>query len=281
MLALSGPDRVGATDGDYVFAGNGYLTVNNPKIVTNNAMTYSFWTKNISSGPASLFSFTSVGSRNFFSIWLSNGKLYPELAWYNGSNVGIQAVTANKIVNDNKWHKIDVTIRNNPNAEMKSYIDGLLESTTNYNAPYSLQNIPNTMTIGAVQNWLMNIYQVHFTGEIDDVRSYDRALTASEVTAVYNDDRSSMLASYGLDGVDESLPGTPTPFDSSLLPAEYSLVTTQPVKAVEIKPEEKMINVIENKVEQIVDKVIEKVVEKVKELIGEIKQNVLPLSEGK
>ena len=81
---------------------------------------------------------------------------------------------------DNTWHHIVYT---DTNGTAKFYVDGI-QDATNFN--YTPQAIPtNNSTIGAYKR-ANNSIVVPFPGKIDDVRLYNRALTASEVQQIFN-----------------------------------------------------------------------------------------------
>ena len=83
------------------------------------------------------------------------------------------------VVCDGTWHHI---VYNKTTTGFEIYVDGVFEnslayasSTFNSNNPYS-----NTAeVIGGVQNC--------YLGQIDQVRIFNKALSASEVTTLYNE----------------------------------------------------------------------------------------------
>ena len=93
--------------------------------------------------------------------------------------------TNNPISNylDNQWHMLTIAVKNNGNLAM-IYLDGVLfESTQSYGNNGWVWGSNVTMTfIGSAVN---NNHAGKFNGKIDNFRSYNHALSASEVQALY------------------------------------------------------------------------------------------------
>ena len=79
----------------------------------------------------------------------------------------------------NEWHHLSAT-RQNGSVEL--FINGGMK-TQGTNASTGNNNL--SLCIGA-SNTSINTFLYHFKGLIDDVRIYDRALSAEEVQALYN-----------------------------------------------------------------------------------------------
>lgn len=106
------------------------------------------------------------------------------------------------VYNDNQWHHFvgvfdSVAGQLNP-AQFKLYIDGkLVLKAHSVNPPNAPINNSAFMRIGSNQRWVAT--GGNFTGSIDDVRIYDRALTAEEVQEIYyldDVDRDGILDRY-------------------------------------------------------------------------------------
>lgn len=102
-------------------------------------------------------------------------------------------------INDLNWHHVLFTFRANIAEGLKIYIDGVNinnASTVNVN---SIQSTSNNVTIGSptagVSSNIMN-------GNIDEVRVYNRALSAEEVSILYNTGLSKFDASPTLHETD-------------------------------------------------------------------------------
>jgi hypothetical protein len=114
-------------------------------------------------------------------------------------SVGHQPVS---IYNDNQWHHFvgvfdSVAGQLNP-AQFRLYIDGkLVIKSHSVNPPNAPINNSAFMRIGSNQRWVAT--GGNFTGSIDDVRIYDKALTAEEVQEIYyldDVDRDGILDRY-------------------------------------------------------------------------------------
>jgi pimeloyl-ACP methyl ester carboxylesterase len=180
---ITGNGRDGGTDGSYNFASNGAVEFNQKNTPTNNAMTYSLWVKsNIQVNSSILGVNATGGPRSFFTIWETGGKVFPELAW---PGYGMGPSTAVKNIIDNKWHKIDITMENSPNAILKSYVDGVLESTTNFAVPYNMANMSKNVVLGGLRDYSNNNIGSPFRGLIDEIRIFDKVLSQTEITSLF------------------------------------------------------------------------------------------------
>jgi type II secretory pathway pseudopilin PulG len=94
-----------------------------------------------------------------------------------GTPNGYVSVDSNTKVNDGNWHHIVVT-RNE--ADIRIYVDGVLDRTaSSYTG--SVENTSN-LFLGRYSPTAIRF----FNGSIDDVRIYNRALSASEISQIYN-----------------------------------------------------------------------------------------------
>src|SRR5690606_23713015 len=94
-------------------------------------------------------------------------------------NGGYKAGTT--ILTDGQWHHVAVTLQDDGNpdiSEAKLYVDGLLESISSVDG-----ESVNTVSFQNVQLGLCEIQAAYryFDGRLDDVRIYDRALSAAEI----------------------------------------------------------------------------------------------------
>lgn len=99
-----------------------------------------------------------------------------------GSNNGGDAVLlggTTNIANDNTWHLVTGTF---DNGVMKIYVDGVLENSTTAGFSTVLYN-SDSPTIGYDNSTGSN--SEHFVGSIDEVRVYNRTLTAAEILQLY------------------------------------------------------------------------------------------------
>ena len=89
-------------------------------------------------------------------------------------------VTSTTRVDDNKWHHVLISATRNGNALF--YIDGILDATRDISSQNGSLNNSIVARIGMYSSG--NTWP--FNGLIDEVRVYNRALSASEVKVLYN-----------------------------------------------------------------------------------------------
>ncbi|TAL02925.1 MAG: hypothetical protein EPO07_06800 [Verrucomicrobia bacterium] len=93
-----------------------------------------------------------------------------------GSTGGDTTLASSVNINDNTWHHVAAT-RNNASGAMAVYVDGVLRGSGT--GPTGSRTFPPSLRIGSLQtgNNFLN-------GTLDDVRLYDRILTAGEIAAL-------------------------------------------------------------------------------------------------
>jgi hypothetical protein len=97
-----------------------------------------------------------------------------------GSNVGgnVRDVLDTTRINDGQWHLVTVAMTLGQGVQF--YIDGKLSTSQTIAYVSNISGAP--LYIGSMP---YPSYATNFTGSIDEVRIYDRAITASEVAALY------------------------------------------------------------------------------------------------
>ena len=94
--------------------------------------------------------------------------------WSNASSAWV-SITGTKVINDGEWHHVCVVVE--PNALLKLYTDGVLESSSAINGGNATTR---TLIIGSGGAGVLN-------GSIDQVRIFNKALTPMEVASLYNE----------------------------------------------------------------------------------------------
>jgi hypothetical protein len=154
-----------ATGGDYINLGNNTKL----KFSTNN-FTLSAWVKISTAGSYYIYRWRTSG------IALLAGT--SATVWFYNSTPTQRAVTSSGItVNDNNWHHIAGTY---DGTTLIIYVDGISRGTN---------VITDTISYGsggAAIGRDGNADDSYFPGIIDEVRIYNRALTAAEVSELYN-----------------------------------------------------------------------------------------------
>jgi autotransporter-associated beta strand protein len=158
------------------FNGTAFATI--PRVVATN-FTVAMWLKTTNSGPASgqwysgmgLVDGEMVGSAADWGCSIINSKF--------ALGIGNPDTTISSTLNisDGNWHHVAAT-RVSDSGAVKIYVDGVLNVSTA--APMGPRTAPNELRIGATH---ANV-PVIFTGSMDDLKFYDRALNASEIAAL-------------------------------------------------------------------------------------------------
>ena len=125
---------------------------------------------------------TSATNRYGYNLYLQGGRV--RFATYNGntatsSNIGQATAT---VINTNTWYQVVIT-KTTSNA-FKMYINGVLQTLSVINGDLSLNPIyssSNTVNIGAEQG-----ISDFLNGRIDALNMWNRELTSSEITELYN-----------------------------------------------------------------------------------------------
>ncbi len=145
---------------DYVIIGNqGVYNL-------TNEVTLVAYLKTSSAGPL-----TIIRRTNQYMIRLATSK-----GWgWSGSGSNVAGTT---VISDTQWHQV-VFSASRFNGSQKMYIDGVLEGQ-NLNAGLA-SFVPDSLYIGSTTGNME-----FFNGLIDDIRVYNRVLSAAEVLALYN-----------------------------------------------------------------------------------------------
>ncbi|GAB3203142.1 glucose/arabinose dehydrogenase [Pontibacter aydingkolensis] len=194
--------------------------------------TISFWMK----------SSTNNGTN---SVIIGRNAVNSRMHWWVGLNTTGQAIFMLKDVDhigiylgdkgpsltDGQWHQI-TAVRDGSNQKSRLYVDGvLLEEVTYFYTKGFEGQVP--VTVGYMQ--LDNGY--HYSGDLDELKVYNRAILPEEVVATYNSGNGSYCGSNALGIVDnENFAGTfevfPNPnrgdmgiYVTDLLPGEATRLT--------------------------------------------------------
>jgi hypothetical protein len=153
---------------DYVNAGNG------PSLTGMTALTLSALVK--TSGTSGyIVAKTGVGYQYQWGMLVSSGNLFG-IAWEVSG--GTHLLASGGTINDGQWHLATVTIVNN--ARIDIYIDAVVvASSTTVDLAWNTNGTGN-VNIGRIPD-----NAVYLNGLIDDVRIYNRALSAQEVSLLY------------------------------------------------------------------------------------------------
>lgn len=145
------------------FNGTSKITVGN--VTTAASSTISTWIKTTSAAQMPIFS--NRGSGLYFGM--TGGKFFV----YDNSATPTPGMQGIRVINDNNWHHIVWT---SDGSTSVMYIDGKVDNT-------SAQARGADTGTGSIGFDTPNIE--YFTGSIDDMRIYNRTLTAAEVSGMY------------------------------------------------------------------------------------------------
>jgi trimeric autotransporter adhesin len=173
------PDRFGNANQAYYFNGvNGNITVPNWNILTGNAArTMSVWFK--TTAPTAyrmMLSWGSIGTNLSSSMGiLTEGANLPNgLGFTAVFDVALQVVNQNQYF-DNIWHLMTFT---HDGSTMRLYLDGVQQAERSINA--TINTTSSNLVIGSY-----NVNGGYYLGSLDEVRVYNRALSATEVQQTY------------------------------------------------------------------------------------------------
>ena len=173
-------DRFGNIGKAYWFDGvNCYIQINNSFLNPVYSFTFNAWIKinQISSPYSTILSLGSNPGGNCTTLLLridATFKLY-YVFWYN-STTGIQNYATTPLsTNSNNFISLSYSA-----SEIKIYINGVLDYSVFYNDGAL---VTNNIYFGADSSY----QQGYFSGIIDDVRIYNRALSSNEITVLYTE----------------------------------------------------------------------------------------------
>ena len=165
-------DRFGNANSAYSFDGDDIMTIGSAGNFGSSSFTASMWiSTTANSSLNTLIRTEEGGGGNGWFIWFDNNGIE---IWASSKNY----VSSTKI-NDGAWHMITF-VQDADNKVGQLYIDGA------YIGGYSMETVPsvsngNTHVLGSG----MTTPYCTFVGKMDEVRLYDKALTAAEVAALY------------------------------------------------------------------------------------------------
>lgn len=95
-------------------------------------------------------------------------------------HIGLYIGDKGPALNDGQWHQV-VAVRDGANQKSKLYVDGQLIDEADY---YYVRNFVTTAPVNI--GYMNRSAGFHYTGLLDEVKLYGRAVTADEVTAKFN-----------------------------------------------------------------------------------------------
>ena len=115
-----------------------------------------------------------------YDVYTQNGALLLAQQYLGGG--GASNITGTTNIADGNWHNVTVVL-DNSNGTLKMYLDGSQEGTTySFTSGQNLTQFANTLYIGKT---FFN--ERYWNGSIDQVRIFNRAITANEVETLYDE----------------------------------------------------------------------------------------------
>lgn len=156
-------------------------TTSNLPVYTTSGYSVSFWVKGPAQNQKCIYCEGSASADEPLFLLTGGNADTSKLEVHIRNNAGTNLTTAesNTTVLDNKWHHVVWT---DNNGTGKVYIDGVLDST-NFNYTPSATTI-TTSSIGALNR--LSGLSSFFAGSVDNVRTYRKVLSQTEVSGLYN-----------------------------------------------------------------------------------------------
>ena len=143
--------------------------------------TMDWWMKTSLSVPQSVISKRAVcGAVNFYDVRMKVGKVVFEIRQATPTSI-IGNVVSASAVNDGQYHHI-AAVRQGVTSRI--YVDGVLEATTTASG---VINVNNTAPFTAGRSPCIGLGgTVHYKGEFDEIEIFNKALSTSEIQAIFN-----------------------------------------------------------------------------------------------
>ncbi len=174
----TGSSAPGWTNGKFgvgtSFDSNDYITVSHNTTLNPTNLTFSAWVYLSSLSNYQMIFSKFNGSTGGYDFRLNASK-QPEIVLVGLSSPSLGLVTGNTAVGTTTWTHIAATY---DGSRIKLFINGILDKEVATSG--SLSTSTTSLLIGK------RIDGYHFIGKLDEVRIYNRALSASEVSDLYN-----------------------------------------------------------------------------------------------
>ena len=165
------------TEGKFGFAGkfngsNSKLTISNSSFLPqgNNSRSISCWIKTTGGSSDGVIGYGNAVNSQAFFIYINNENKLGIFAYYNNT-------TGNIAISNNTWNHVVATY---DGTNCRLYVNGVLDFT----AAKTLNTGNGEFRIGGV-NW--NNSSEFFPGDIDQIRIYNSAISAANVTTLYEE----------------------------------------------------------------------------------------------
>jgi hypothetical protein len=145
------------------------------------ARTVSAWIKTGTAGEIVTWGTTSTGEKYIFRVQDTNGTAGAIRVEVNGGYI-----VGDIDLRDNEWHHVAAVLEDGDTdiLDVKLYVDGVLEAVSASVGPQQI----NTVSGDDVKIGVFAASSRYFYGQMDDVRIYDRGLSAGEILTMANPD---------------------------------------------------------------------------------------------
>jgi len=180
---------------------NDYVTIKNAALVANNnASTVNAWVYPTSFGSADTIIYSENNGGTIYELRVTNQGISGFCIWRTDVAGNWKCASAASPIQLNAWSHIAGTL---DASGMKLYVNGVPAGTNAANRPSDAVVVEVDLGRGANAGGMY-----YFNGSIDDVQIYNRALTAQEISDIYN------AGSAGQCGTEiPSISGTPSSLD--------------------------------------------------------------------
>ncbi len=172
-------DRFGNANSAYAFNGiNNYIKVSTQsfKLLSR---TIAFWIKTGQNSPATLLTYEDGNALYGWDLYRDTYAL--EYAVVSSAGGTTASANSAAVITDNSWNFV---VGTDDGLSLNLYINGTLVSTVTSANPQWATSM--NLYLGATQP--ENIGSLWFNGALDDLRIYNRVLSANEIQQLYNED---------------------------------------------------------------------------------------------
>ena len=169
-------DRFGNANSAYSFNGtNNFIKIlSSASIQPTNSISYSCWVYITTNTSSTFFTKNYSAGYNSYSFEKANNTFGVAL-------IGIGGLQDNNSVNLNSWNFLMCTY---DGTMLKFYLNGILVQSLNSNLLLSYSG--NNLFIGVSND--PSVFVKYFSGKLDDIGIWNRALTQDEITSLYYSD---------------------------------------------------------------------------------------------
>ena len=156
-----------------------------PTYSTTNVFSMSFWIKALDpNSDTGLFQFYSTYINGNFIGIANSGQNFGWFPYNNSGGSGFTYISSSEtdLLFNNQWHNVVVVSDANSFANSKIYIDGVEKTLTISDGFTTSVRLEGTLYFGR-----RNDGYADYNGEIDQVRVFNKAVSPSEVTTLYNE----------------------------------------------------------------------------------------------